>query len=80
MSLLPPQGGGKAVGNNDTNIWGRQSNFSQPWTSVWDHICGTVWTKDDIEERYGKSRSNADKMIEHEGNITELKLNATVAK
>jgi hypothetical protein len=47
---------------------------------VWDHICGTVWTKDDIEERYEKSRVNADKMMEHEGNITELKLNATATK
>ncbi|KAI4233776.1 MAG: hypothetical protein LQ349_004209 [Xanthoria aureola] len=41
--------------------WGMKSNFSQPFTSFWDRLFGTIWkeSKDETDVRYEKGKKSA---------------------
>lgn len=46
--------------------WGIKTNFSQPFSTFWDRILGTVWSGGDVLARYERSRIAAQKKVEEE--------------
>ncbi|KAF2787389.1 sphinganine hydroxylase-like protein Sur2 [Melanomma pulvis-pyrius CBS 109.77] len=45
--------------------WGIKSNFSQPFFTFWDSLCGTMWTGD-VSARYERSRRAAQQKLDQE--------------
>ncbi|KAL9130572.1 MAG: hypothetical protein Q9217_001285 [Psora testacea] len=43
--------------------WGIKTNFSQPFSTFWDRLLGTVWTGGDVSARYERSRAAAEKAM-----------------
>ena len=41
--------------------WGIKTNFSQPFSTFWDRLLGTVWTGGDVSARYERARIAAEK-------------------
>jgi sphinganine C4-monooxygenase len=46
--------------------WGIKTNFSQPFSTFWDRILGTVWSGGDISARYERSRIAVQKKVDQE--------------
>lgn len=45
--------------------WGIKTNFSQPFFTFWDALCGTMW-KGDVSAKYERSRKVAQQKLEQE--------------
>jgi sphinganine C4-monooxygenase len=43
--------------------WGIKTNFSQPYFTVWDRFCGTMWKGGDVKLRYERARKAAEDWI-----------------
>lgn len=43
-----------------------QTNFSQPCSTFWDRVLGTMWTGGDVSARYERARIAAQQMVEHD--------------
>lgn len=46
--------------------WGVKTNFSQPFSTFWDRILGTVWSGGDISARYERSKIAAQKKVDQD--------------
>jgi sphinganine C4-monooxygenase len=46
--------------------WGIKTNFSQPYFTVWDRFCGTMWKGGDVKLRYERARKAAEAWIEQQ--------------
>lgn len=46
--------------------WGIKTNFSQPFSTFWDRVLGTVWSGGDVSARYERSRIAAQKRVDEE--------------
>ncbi|KAI4131400.1 MAG: hypothetical protein LQ338_001227 [Usnochroma carphineum] len=48
--------------------WGMKSNFSQPFTSSWDRLFGTIWkeSKDETDARYERGKKSAVQVYKEE--------------
>lgn len=44
--------------------WGIKTNFSQPFSTFWDRILGTVWSGGDVSARYERSRIAAQQKMD----------------
>jgi sphinganine C4-monooxygenase len=51
--------------------WGIKTNFSQPFSTFWDRILGTVWSGGDISARYERSRIAAQKKVDEDNGSSE---------
>jgi sphinganine C4-monooxygenase len=51
--------------------WGTKTNFSQPFSTFWDRILGTVWSGGDVSARYERSRIAAQKKIDKESESSQ---------
>ena len=43
-----------------------QTNFSQPCSTFWDRVLGTMWTGGDVSARYERARIAAQQKVDHD--------------
>ncbi|KAF2183766.1 sphinganine hydroxylase-like protein Sur2 [Zopfia rhizophila CBS 207.26] len=56
--------------------WGIKTNFSQPFFTVWDRFCNTMWKGGDVAARYEKSRCYAQQQLDQDNGIETKALSA----
>lgn len=51
-----------------------QTNFSQPCSTFWDRVLGTMWTGGDVSARYERARIAAQQKVDHD--LVKISINS----
>lgn len=55
-----------------------QTNFSQPCSTFWDRVLGTMWTGGDVSARYERARIAAQQKVDHD--LVKISINSDAAE
>lgn len=55
-----------------------QTNFSQPCSTFWDRVLGTMWTGGDLSARYERARIAAQQQVDHD--LVKISKNSDAAE